>query len=220
MSEQTQNQTTSATSNAEDQVSNDQTNAAEERAALMARADLMGIDYHPNIGLDKLRERVNAKLSGDAEPAKAEAAKAPVQAQDEEVISVRPKTRDEKLQDVRTAVYNDAMALVRCKITNLNPRKRELKGELITVANKFIGKVTKFIPFGEESDEGYHIPKVIYDDLVGREYQDIRTVEKNGKIQVIRRMAREYSVEILPPLTEEELQELALKQAAAERLGV
>jgi hypothetical protein len=34
----------------------------DELTSLKARADLMGITYHPSIGVDKLREKVQAAL--------------------------------------------------------------------------------------------------------------------------------------------------------------
>ena len=202
-----------------EQTQNDQPtgmNPADELMALKNRAELLGISHHPSIGVDALRKKVNNKLNGIAEPEQPdEPASAP--AEPSQPIE-REKTKAEKEADFRKSVVSEAMALVRCKIYNLNPQKRDLKGEIITVANKFIGKVTKFIPFGEETEKGYHIPKVLYDDLVHRQYQDIRSREVNGKTEVTRRMAPEYNIVILEPLTAEELAELALKQEAAQRM--
>ena len=39
-----------------------------ELEALKKRADQMGLTYHPSIGVDALREKVNAHLSGQAAP--------------------------------------------------------------------------------------------------------------------------------------------------------
>ena len=218
MSEQTQNPETETQAGS---------NPIDELTALKARADQIGMKYHPNIGLDKLRAKVNARITGmtdtdadEEDEVEDQNDKAPVAVVPETpVISVRPKTKAEKTQDLRNAVVKDSMALVRCKIYNLDPRKRDLKGEIITVANKFIGKVTKFIPFGEETEGGYHIPKVIYDDLVARRFLDLRSKEVNGKTVVTRREVPEYNIIVLPQLTQEELQELAIRQQAAQRLG-
>ena len=193
-------------------------NPMDELAVLKERALTLGIQFHPSIGVEKLRAKVNARLTGapeDEDEAKAETKTTEPNAV---VPLVRAKTRAEKEADLRAAVVKDAMALVRCRIYNLNPQKRDLKGELITVANKFVGKVSKFIPFGEESEEGYHIPQILFDDLKARQYQDIRTKEKNGKIEVIRRMVPEYNLVVLDPMSPEELQELAMKQEAANRV--
>lgn len=194
MNEQTENQTLNET--------------ADELSALKERARILGITFSNNIGLDALRKRVNDKINGLPEEPEVAASSEPV------------APRELTQQEIREQHIAENMALLRCKIYNLNPDKRDLKGEIITVVNRFLGKVQKFIPFGEETDNGYHIPKVIYDDLVQRQYQEIRTKEKrDGKTEIIRRMAPEYNIVVLPQLTEEELQELALKQAAAERVG-
>ena len=39
----------------------------DELTTLKARADLMGVTYHPNIGLEKLRAKVNATVEPEAE---------------------------------------------------------------------------------------------------------------------------------------------------------
>ena len=41
--------------------------AQDERTALKARADLLGISYHPSIGLEKLREKVNKAMTSSQE---------------------------------------------------------------------------------------------------------------------------------------------------------
>lgn len=190
-------------------------NAAEQLATLKSRADTMGIPYHPSIGLDALRKKVSDRLNGvkDEEAVTEQTPQAALVPD-----AVRPKTAAEKEADIRRTVRADALALVRCKIYNLNPQKRDLKGEIITVANKYIGKVSKFIPFGDESEGGYHIEKVLYDDLLQRQYLDLRSKEVNGKTVTTQRMVPEYNVVVLPMLTKEELAELALKQETAARL--
>lgn len=35
-----------------------------ELDSLKAKADLLGVSYHPSIGVEKLREKINAALSG------------------------------------------------------------------------------------------------------------------------------------------------------------
>lgn len=180
-------------------------NPYEEKELLKERAKTLGITVAGNISVDTLRKRINDKL-------------ADVVNDDEEGVAVTVTPKTESKQELRERLIAESMALVRCRIYNLNPSKRDLPGEIITVGNRFIGTVSKFIPFGEGTDNGYHIPKVIYDDLKVRQFQQVTTKTINGKIDIKTRMVPEYNVEILPPLTDEELQELALRQAAAERL--
>ena len=193
-------------------------NPQDELNALKERAKLMGISFSGNIGVDALRQRVNDKLNGVVTTADATPVAVAQVAAVEPVLVVREKSKAEKEQDLRTQLVRDSMALVRCRIFNMNPTKRDLHGEIITVANRFIGTVRKFIPYGEATDKGYHIPKVLYDDLVSRVFQEIKTKTVNGQIKVITRMAPEFNIQILVDLTVDELKDLSERQQAAERL--
>lgn len=181
----------------------------DELAMLKERAKLMGVSISGNIGIDALKKKIEHHLAGKKEEA-------------DEPVSVnapRKKSKAEQEQDLREKLWSEEMALVRCRIYNMNPSKRDLHGEIITVANRFVGTVRKFIPFGEATDNGYHIPKIIFNDLKSRQFQSITTKTVNGKIEVKTRMVPEYNIEVMPALSAEELQELAIKQEAAERLG-
>ena len=70
------------------------------------------------------------------------------------------------------------------------------------------------IPFNAE--EGWHVPKIIYNQLVQRECQVFYTV-KNARGQSTRKgkLIKEFAIEVLPQLTEKELTELARRQAMA-----
>jgi hypothetical protein len=185
-------------------------NPLDELALLKERAKTMGIPISGNIGIDALKKKIQHYLDGKKDEEVHEAS-------DSKAAPRKSKIMLE--QELRERLQKEEMALVRCKIYNLNPAKRDLHGEIITVANKYLGTVRKFIPFGEATDNGYHIPKIVYNDLKARQFQHIQTKQNGGKIDVKTRMVPEYNIEILPPLSEDELQELALKQAAAERLG-
>lgn len=181
----------------------------QELELLRQKADNLGINYGPRIGIDTLRQRINEKLEGK-EPA------VPTAEDPEEPVQL---TQAQMEQKIREDQYRDEMALLRCRIYNLNPKKNDLQGEIITVGNRFVGTVRKFIPFGEATDNGYHIPRIIYNELKSRKFQQIGTKTVKGQIEVKTRLVPEYNIEVLPPLTKEELEELALSQAAAERVG-
>lgn len=118
---------------------------------------------------------------------------------------------------VRQKAIRDAMALIRCRITCLDPKKKDLPGEILCIGNRYIGTVKKFIPYGEVTDGGYHIPKVLYDELESRRFLHIQTSRdrQNGQIKVKTSYAKEFSIEVLPMLTPEELAKLAAAQLAA-----
>lgn len=183
---------------------------------LKARATMMGVEFSNNIGIDTLRARVNAAMEGSEAPKEVSKAKddAPeVNALTGEAADVDP---DAGLT-TRQILQRDQMKLVRVRITNLDPKKKDLQGEVITVANEFLGTVRKFVPFGEVTDEGYHIPYCIYNMLSERVFLHIRTFKdkRTGQIQIEQKEVREFALEVLPPLTPKELAALATAQQAA-----
>lgn len=174
-----------------------QVTPAEELAALKARADMMGISYHPSIGLEKLRDKVNAALTDepDAEP------EAPEVAQGEESDNER-----------RTRLKREASRLVRVRVTCMNPAKAEWQGEIFSVGNSVVGSFTKYVPFN--ADDGWHIPEIIYKAMAERQCQVFYTVPDSRGNKVRKgKLIKEFAIEKLPPLTKEELADLAQRQA-------
>lgn len=221
MTEQTQENSTT-----------EQAPVTDELSMLKARAKLMGITHSNNISLEKLKEKIEAKLAGEADPepeAEPEpegviglsadlALAAPSGAPKAFVAPAgRKLTKAEQEQQVRNQLHEECMYLVRCRITCLNPAKKDLHGDIFTVGNRYVGTVKKYIPFGEQTDDGFFIPKILYDDLVERRFQQIVTKRdpRTGSNTVTTRWVREFAIEVLPNLTQEELDKLALAQAAA-----
>jgi len=171
----------------------------DELMTLKARADLLGIQYHPSIGIEKLREKVAAAITGKA----TQEATPPVYATGEESESQRmSRIRDEQL------------ALIRVRLTCMNPTKSEWQGELFTVGNSLVGSITKFIPFN--ADDGWHVPKILLYMLQERQCQVfVTTKTRNGVTMRKGKLIKEFAIEILPALTAEELQELGRRQAMA-----
>ena len=181
-----------------------------ELETLKERAVSMGIRFSGNIGLTKLKQKIEDAMAG--KPATSDTPQ-----QEEEPLSTKPKA--ESKQQMRERLIKEQTVLVRCTIYNLNPSKRDLQGEIVTIGNKFIGTIRKFIPFGEATDNGFHIPMIIYNELKARKFQSVSTKRIKGQIEVNTRMVPEYNIEVLPALTRKELDELAIQQNAAERLG-
>ena len=165
----------------------------DELRLLKARADMMGIAYHPSIGVEKLREKLAATLTPSDE---------------------KPVTQEETESEYRGRKVREASELIRIRIACMNPAKREWQGEIIAVGNSLVGTFRKYVPFN--ADDGWHVPKIIYNFLVNRECQVFTSV-KDGKGNLIRKgkLIKEFNIEVLPPLTKEELEELARRQAMA-----
>jgi len=191
---------------------------SDELTVLKQRAKLMGLVFSNNIGIQALRQKIEAKMAGEIVTADAEADNAPAQANpltgEDPVKDVNPVTG--KPLTTREILMRDQMKLVRLRITNMDPKKKELPGEILTVGNEFLGTVSKYIPFGEVTDNGYHVPFILYTMMKDRKFLNIRTTKTaNGQSKVSQNWASEFALEILPPLTRSELDKLATAQAAA-----
>ncbi len=173
----------------------------DELTALKTRADLLGVKYHPSISLEKLRDKVNAAVDGyDKEDPKPAAA---VEAETENQMRVRLK--------------REANELVRIRVTCMNPNKREWDGEVFTVGNSYVGTFSKYVPF--DNEEGWHIPRIIYNHLTQRNCQVfVSSQDARGNTVRKGKMVKEFNIEVMPNLTLDELQELAQRQAMAKSI--
>jgi len=161
-----------------------------ERDSLKTLADQQGLTYKDNIPTDRLRALVYGASDDTDEP----------------VVS------QESVADKRARIRAEATKLIRVNITCMNPAKAAYTGELFTIGNSIIPTITKMVPFG--TPEGYHIPQILLDHIRSKDFQTfIPTKGKNGIDTVTSKCIREYAVEILPPLTPAEIQEIAKLQA-------
>lgn len=186
------------------EVDNELLPVQDEETALRARADMMGVKYHPSISVAKLREKVNAALAGEAEAAP-EVSQSPV---------VAPAETDGQRRRRRK---QEATTLIRIRLTCMNPAKTEWDGEIFTAGNSLVGSVTKYVPFN--ADDGWHVPRIILDQILQRQCQIFTTTRDNrGNASRKGKLIKEFAVELLPPLTQDELAELARRQAMAKSI--
>lgn len=232
----------------------------DELTTLKARADQVGLTYHPSIGVESLRTKLAAHLSdapaadegnGDVpattpvttpatSPATVTVAK-PVQAHQQVSLAPRaasaveykpsqyrsPKAHADALpEDVEDETPLErlirlkahANALIRVNISVMNPVMKEWEGEIITGGNSLVGSIKKFVHFN--TTDGYHIPRVIYNILRDRECQIFYTAKDDRGNKVRRaKSIKEFAIEVLEPLTQEELEDLAASQAARGSIG-
>lgn len=159
----------------------------------------MGIKYSKSIGIDALKAKINEKLEAS------------------EIQKEEKQTR----ADLRKKAREEQLKLVRIRLSVMNPNKQAWRGEVFTFANTLIGQVKKFVPFGSEFYvNGYHVPYCIYTMLKNKKYLSIQTKTVKGKIINNHKLLPEFSIEVLPQLTTEELQELAKEQAAGNRIDL
>lgn len=165
---------------------------------LKERAKKMGIAIKGNPSIETVKQLIADHIGEDSDKA------------DDTEDSAKTKRMRNK------AIRDEAMKLVRVKITCMNPSKKNWQGEIISVGNKAIGTVKKYIPLQAETHEdGYHIPNVIYQYIKNKKYQTFKTIKhSNGEKTKKSVQVNEYAIAVLPQLTPKELAELKAAQTA------
>ena len=183
---------------------------------LKSRAKLMGITFSNNIGLDALKTKIEEhKQASEAKTQTQTQVTAQTDMQQAESQTENQKKKVKTLS-LRSHLQKEKMKLVRLRITNLDPKKKDLPGEILTTGNEYLGTVRKFVPFGEATDNGYHVPYCLYEMMRDRKFLSIKTRKgPKGQTIVEQQMVREFALEILPPLTEAELARLSAAQLSA-----
>lgn len=191
----------------ENENSNDDLIIPTELESLKIQADKLGVPFRDNIGVDKLRERVNAKING--EPEKEATKKVPAKVITREVApEIDVNSKQYKYKQIRMK----AEKLVRIRVSCMNPNKKSMEGDFFTVSNRAIGTIKKFVPF--DNDEGWHVPSILVQMIKDKKCQVfIKGKDRQGRKTVKPKQIREYSVEVMDPLNKQELKDLTQRQA-------
>lgn len=204
--------------------------AMESIEELRDAATSLELKYSGNTGIDTLRTKILTYLNETSTQ------EIDFGGHDEE-IEIAPPLQKEKMVTTAQLIAMDAsleknpnvrrqiiraqaLRLMRVKITNLDPNDSVLSGAIISVQSKYTGKVAKYVPFGEESENGYHIPKIIYDHLKTQKFV-LRKEVKGGRFGVKTyktTMVNKFLIEDLDPLSRSDIQELASHQRAAQSI--
>lgn len=222
----------------------------EQKDELRAVAEHLSIGFSGNTGFKTLKEKVDAFLADplsdvpEAELPEQESAEAQMAAlgltvtpeKTAEVVQDAPEEETEEWTDAKLAVCHipsltddilirramklQYMRLERIRITNLDPADSALQGAIITVNNAYLGKVSKFIPYDDTSENGYHVPVILANELRNRKFP-MRKEQKRNRFGVKTYktiMANKFQIDVLEPLSSEELEELGKRQAASQAI--
>lgn len=174
-----------------------------ELELLKQRADQMGITYHPSIGLDALREKVAAKLNGTEE--KQQNITVNIQSEFKPSAEALRFAEDQRINYIR----KNALRLVRVQISCMNPNKKEWESEIFSVQNDIL-QAKRTVPFNTP----WHVEQCILDMIEDRTCTAFRNrKDQYGRTHTDPYQIKEYAVTILPPLTEDELEDLRQQQA-------
>ncbi|CBW47061.1 N4 gp55-like protein [Roseovarius sp. 217 phage 1] len=217
----------------------------DDKEVLRYIANELEVSFSGNTGVGTLKEKLIPVLQAKAEAPededldmedpvmKALAAKqaeptGPVKTEPKKILDM-PRTAQalmdphaKGLSDVerRAIVRARAMKLIRCRVHNLDPNDSALEGVIKTAYNKFTGKVSKYIPFGDENEHGWHVPQILLNVLREEKYTMRKESKVRGQVssfgvkQYKTIQMPKYNIEILPDLSLEELQGLAQDQKA------
>lgn len=171
-----------------------------ERQYWKEQADFRGLGYANNIPTPKLKELVK-KAIAEADMAKTD--------------GTRGRKTLEKLAPEVLANIDKATALVRFKITVLDPSKQDWTGIYLTGGNDNFSAVRRLVPLNAPV---WHAERILVEILKNMKYS-YRKSERHPRLRThIDNMSKAkmlpcFQITELPPLTEEELKELALAQA-------
>lgn len=213
----------------------------DDKEVLRFIANEMEVSFSGNTGVGTLKEKLIPVLEAKANPEPEVDKDDPImQALANKPVEEPVKTEPKKVLDLprtaqallnpntpglsevekRAIVRAKAMRLHRVRVHNLDPNDSALPGAIKTVYNKYTGKVSKYIPFGEENELGWHIPEVLLNSLREEKYTMRKEVKQRGQVssfgvkQYKTVLMPKFNIEILPPMTKEEIAGLAQDQKA------
>jgi hypothetical protein len=194
--------------------------------ALRARCDLMGIKYHPNAKEATLAAKIQAKLddndpdevdeedeANDPVDTAAPAAKTmpDLSKLGPDVLVPKGKVQFESKEEKQARLRLAGSKLVRVYIHCNNPMKKDWQCEQFTVSNRNLGTINRIVPYDQE----WHVEQAILDMMRDRQYMSF-TSKKHGPTGIevkTPKLVKEFNIEILEPLTQKEIKDLAVKQA-------
>lgn len=182
-----------------------------------------GVNVHHKTGVDKLRatlKQIHAGTHGDAmtqvdkKPSDKEVSEGTQDPNTNSDKSTNPAGK--KSSGKKLTKEQRAMALKRIVVVPNDPMLASFPGLIFTVGSSAVNNgrmIKKFVPFNNE--DGWHVPNIIYDQIVNAEMQKFKSVKApNGEKVLVPYMAKKFNVEVLKPLTEAELAKLAAAQKA------
>lgn len=170
--------------------------ANEALKEMKKQADDMGIKYSPNIGVDKLQDKINKAIIKKA--------KAPT-----------PKKAGATKEERQTRKRKEAFELVRVKVSCYDPTMKGKSGTYIMASNSLIGTVRKFIQFNKP----WLMPRILVNVMEESKYQAwVDGKSQFGITQKLSAIENRYTVTRLAQLTPQELENISKRQAVTSSL--
>ena len=178
---------------------------------MKAQADLLGVPYASNIGLETLSERVRAFKDSKGQLAVSEATQVS-EPKDSTILSTSAGLNVPADIEAQYAIFY-AKQIVRVSIVCVNPAKSDLKSDLYTIFSSSIGRVSQVIPY--QAPKGHHMPRCLAEYLRAKTFVGFRPSNRakgeNG-CDVEHFETPEFLINDLPPLTAEEYNRIVQRQ--------
>ena len=178
---------------------NESTPTPTDRELLKQKADLLGLTYASNISTDKLRDLINQ-------------ANEPVEVKQDTSVNMSGSSVEDEAMALRLELTKKIRVMITCN----DPLMKDWDmTPYYSFSNSTITLDSITIPLGVE----WHIPNAYVGMLQAMECKiPVKTKDDKGRPITTRRTVKKYNVNILPPLTAEELE--ALKMAQVMRDGL
>lgn len=180
------------TTNFEDMATDVKPTEAELLESLKNKCRLVGLTHSPNIGYETLLTKYNEYMTA---------------------VDARDKRMDGTTLPASTRQHHIEAAhkLVRVIITPHDPRYAQLDGIMQFSGNRVVPTFGKYVPFNVV----WHVPEIILQHLSSMEFSHFRSKRgsKNNVARTVEAESRKsFSIERLPPITQEEMDKIALRQ--------
>ena len=186
-----------------------------------------GVTLHHKTGTKKLASTLadvrSKEYKEDVKPVEEDIPEIPANVRHKSLPGSTPASRAAKAKRIQEVFVNlteeqKAMKLIRIVVSPNDSLMATYPGLIFTVGSSRLSKngemIKKFVPFNNEA--GWHVPKIIYDQINAAEMQKFRTVTSpNGEKVLEPYLTKKFNVRILPELSVEELEQLAASQQVA-----
>lgn len=182
------------------------------RESLEEQANLLNIDFHPNISDAKLMTRLKAAKEGSPQEASTDDVTETPDNKPIKAVKLIPQSDMKFSKEITKAEKRqEARQMIRVVVVCNDPAKKEWQGEVLEVGNGVIGEIRKFIPYGSP----WYIPKALIRFIEDKQYQKFYTRrDKHNNETRYGVNEKAFNVSYIGNLNEDELADLAKNQAA------
>ena len=113
----------------------------------------------------------------------------------------------------------NALKLIRVIVRPNDPLKLDSTGDIFSFSSNINdGKqAKKYVPYNNE--EGWHITNMMYENILAAECQIFKKIKRNGQEMMVPTKIKAYNVEVLPALTQSEIDKIAIRQKSTSSVG-